>query len=192
MRHAKDGADSWGAFQLRFISYRKRPTWSHWRMPPNARGLVSADAAAGMREKGAKAATRLNEAIHRLRRDSRFPKQRSRFGQREMNWIVREHLLPQQVLKTLWAVLIFDRDGYTCQYCSRSVASVWRESRKRRSLGLVVDHHRPRSRRGPSYTFKNSVTACWTCNAIKSTLPMRAFREELKSLARACGVGSRG
>ena len=141
--------------------------------------------ATAMREKGARAAQRLNGAIHRLRADHRFPTRPSEFGQREMNWVVRERLLPAPILGTLWEALTFERDKYTCQYCYRSVKSVWQESRKRRALGLVVDHRHPRSQGGRSYAFKNSFAACWTCNGIKASLPLEAFREELQSIARA-------
>jgi hypothetical protein len=138
-----------------------------------------------MRQKGARAARRLKTAIQRLKLDPRFAKQPGRFGQSDMDWIVRERFLPKPVLDAFWAALIFNRDHYTCQYCRRTVTGVWRESGKRRSIGLVVEHRRPRSRRGRSYTFTNSATSCWTCNGIKSTLSKSALHDELESLARA-------
>lgn len=185
MAPSRSAADSWNAFQLRYISYRKRPTWNHWKHPPNSRGVVSRRDATLLRAKGARAGERLRHAIHRLKLHPRFPHRPSQFGQREINWIVREHVMPKPALVTFWEALIFDRDIYTCQYCRRSARSMWQESHHRRSLGLVVDHRQPRSQQGLSYALKNGLTACWTCNGIKASLPADAFREELTSLARA-------
>jgi len=143
------------------------------------------------RRQGRRAIARLNEAIHRLNRDQRFPDRPSHFSQKHLDRIVRDRLvairLPKRLLPTFWEALVLDRAKYACQYCHRSVAGVWRESKHRRTIGLTLDHLRPRARGGRSYSFRNIRAASWSCNGIKSTLNMKAFRAELLSLARALG-----
>lgn len=48
---------------------------------------------------------------------------------------------------------VFKRDGYECQYCGNGD-------------DLTIDHVVPRSRKGQS-SWKNLVTACKNCNAVK-------------------------
>lgn len=185
MARRSDGTDSWGAFQLRYIAYRKKPTWNTWAHGPDRRGNLARRNLEKMREKGQGAIDRLNAAIRRLKRDPRHPKRPSQLGQREIDRIVRERLLPRRLLDTFWEAVVFTLDNYTCQYCLRSVSSVWRESKQRRTIGLTCDHLRPRVRQGGDYSFENRFTACWSCNYIKSTLRPEVFRIELESLARA-------
>jgi hypothetical protein len=178
-------ADGWNAFQLRYISYKKKPTWNKWLHGPDCRGILSQSAIEHMQEDGRRAIERLNEAIHKLKRDPRFPRRPSAFGQHAMRTIVRHRLLPKRLLGTFWEAAVFDRDKYTCRHCGRSVSSVWRESNHARTIALVVDHLRCRAQGGLSYSFTNGLTACWSCNGIKSTLPVEAFLVELGSLTRA-------
>jgi 5-methylcytosine-specific restriction endonuclease McrA len=51
---------------------------------------------------------------------------------------------------------VFNRDGYTCQYCGR-----------RGQRDLTLDHVLPRHR-GGRHTWENLVTACKTCNHRKA------------------------
>src|SRR5712691_1110636 len=182
-------ADSWGAFQLRYIAYKKKPTWNLWLHGPNARGRLSPSNIEHMQGDGRRAIARLNDAIRRLKANNRFPSRPSQFHQRDMDRIVRARFLPKRLLPTFWEAVALNRDKYTCQHCSRSVASVWRESKHRRTIGLTLDHLHPRVRGGRSHSFQNTREACWSCNAIKGTLRMKPFREELMSLARALGSG---
>ena len=58
---------------------------------------------------------------------------------------------------------IFDRDGYTCQYCDKHVID-YPDGRPRLDLA-TVDHVRPLGKGGLN-SFDNLVTACWECNSI--------------------------
>jgi 5-methylcytosine-specific restriction endonuclease McrA len=53
---------------------------------------------------------------------------------------------------------LFERDGYTCQYCAKKLPS----------SDLTLDHVVPRSRGGRS-TWENLVVACVRCNARKAS-----------------------
>lgn len=53
---------------------------------------------------------------------------------------------------------IFQRDRYSCQYCHKVLGAG----------SLTLDHVIPRSRNGPS-TWENLVTACYSCNNVKSS-----------------------
>jgi 5-methylcytosine-specific restriction endonuclease McrA len=185
MKALRAESDSWGAFQLRYISYRKKLTWNNWLHVPDDAGHFRTSSVEHIREKARRATDRLNLAIRRLRSNANFPKRPSEFGQKDMNRIIEQQLLPVRLRGTLWETLIFTRDKYTCRYCYRSVAGVWRESNKSRTIGLVLDHCNPRARGGDNYSFANCLTSCWSCNGIKSTLPTEVFRLELESLARA-------
>src|SRR5437870_1892642 len=82
------------------------------------------------REEGLRAVARVTEAIHHLKeRDPKFPSQPTRFRQDDKDRIVAERLVSKDRLRNFWEAVIFDRDGYTCQYCHRSQASVWKECR---------------------------------------------------------------
>ncbi|MGH7353977.1 MAG: HNH endonuclease [Candidatus Rokuibacteriota bacterium] len=50
---------------------------------------------------------------------------------------------------------------------------------------MVVDHIVPKRLGGKSYRHDNSAAACWSCNLLKSGLPVNAFKRELESLAHA-------
>lgn len=177
--------DSWEAFQRRFLAYEDMPTWNHWSHPPDSRGVLARSDVEHMRSKGRRASERLDEAIARLKRDPRFPARPSQFTQKGMARIVRLRLLPKRLLDTFWRAVIFNRDNYTCWYCHRSVASVWRESEHQRTISLTCDHCRPKANGGEDYSFANTRTACWSCNGIKSTPPEEVLPRELESLARA-------
>ena len=62
---------------------------------------------------------------------------------------------------------IFERDGYTCQYCGnsppkgRKEAIQWMEKNS-----LSLDHITPRSKGGKT-TWENIVTCCFRCNSKK-------------------------
>lgn len=53
---------------------------------------------------------------------------------------------------------VFNRDGFRCRYCGRSVSE---------GIILEVDHVRPRADGGTD-DLPNLVTACWDCNRGKS------------------------
>lgn len=81
MRRRGEHSDTWGAFQLRYVSYRKRPFWSTMVRVPDSKGHLAPSDLKYRREEGLRAAARVTEAIHRLKeRDPKFPSQPSRFG----------------------------------------------------------------------------------------------------------------
>ena len=63
---------------------------------------------------------------------------------------------------------IFRRDGFECQYCGEN-------------KDLTLDHLVPRSRNGKS-TWKNLVTACKRCNAMKGDYSLEEAGLFLKSI----------
>ena len=66
---------------------------------------------------------------------------------------------------------IYARDGYTCQYCNRTL----------RAADLTLDHVMPKSRGGKS-TWENLATACSPCNLYKgANTPEEAGVRLLKS-----------
>ena len=66
--------------------------------------------------------------------------------------------------------VVFNRDGCRCQYCGASPAED--------DVRLVCDHITPYSR-GGSDTADNLVTACYRCNASKSSNPLSEDSESL-------------
>jgi len=178
----KTRSAKWIPLISRYIKYRKRPFWGAMITTPNGRGILAPGHIERQLAGGRQAAERLKHTLRKLRIDPKFPERPGGFSQKTMDRILRKRLIRKEHLGTLWEALVFDRDDYTCQYCGRNAREMWRQSGRRRTLRLVVDHQHPRTKRGDSHTFANSVTACWTCNALKGPLPLGAFRQELKSL----------
>lgn len=88
----------------------------------------------------------------------------------------------------LWLLrraVILNRDGYTCQYCSRTAWHAY--SDMKRTLRFELDHRKARSRlrNREAFDVENTVTACRSCNVIKGQMEIEPFYAELESLARA-------
>lgn len=56
-----------------------------------------------------------------------------------------------------YRTVVFRRDGWTCQYCSKSLTK----------RDATIDHVVPKCNNGPT-NYKNCVTACRTCNHKKA------------------------
>jgi 5-methylcytosine-specific restriction endonuclease McrA len=179
-------ADSWEQFFVRFKSYKRKPTYNNWMRPPDDDGVLSSEDIVNIRAKAKRAVERLHEALELLKkRDEKFPKSPRRYKPSDFRRAVKASLIRKELLGTFWSALIFWRDGYACQYCGRSSDGVWRESKRKRTLGLTCDHCVPRTPNGPAFPFANIKTACWSCNGIKNRLPEKILHVELQSLSTA-------
>jgi len=91
-----------------------------------------------------------------------------------------------KLLWHLWRAVIFNRDGYTCSYCSRSTWEV--EAEQGRGLRFELDHIAPRARLGDEcddFDAGSITTACRSCNVLKGQMDITRFETELRSLANA-------
>jgi 5-methylcytosine-specific restriction endonuclease McrA len=74
--------------------------------------------------------------------------------------------IPRRLRKHVTNAILFARDNYRCQYCSKHRNDLGRRDR------LTRDHVKPISKGGLN-TWDNVVTACTKCNARKGNrLPM--------------------
>jgi 5-methylcytosine-specific restriction endonuclease McrA len=74
--------------------------------------------------------------------------------------------IPRRLRRNVTNTILFARDNYRCQYCSKHRDDLGRKER------LTRDHVKPISRGGTN-TWDNVVAACTKCNARKSNrLPM--------------------
>jgi len=91
---------------------------------------------------------------------------------------------------------IFERDGYTCQYCgirppSKRQALKWMEENS-----LNLDHVTPRAKGGKT-TWDNVVTSCYKCNSKKGSLTLAEIGWKIKKRPAkpawhpSIGIGSR-
>ena len=104
--------------------------------------------------------------------------------------IPRPERCSKKLLDECRRAFLFNRDGYSCQYCGRTVWGVLAEEtgqEPRRALRLELDHRVSRRRTPEPDRFdpRNLVVACRSCNAIKGEMRERRFLIELRSLAGA-------
>lgn len=91
-------------------------------------------------------------------------------------------------IRHLWRAVLFNRDGYTCQYCGRTAWGVFAGSDSTRTLRFEPDHRIPRIDGPGEFDAPNTVTACLSCNRMKAQLTEEQFVSELESLAAAARV----
>lgn len=177
---------TWEALVARYEKYRQRPVWG-WVRTPSAKGRLSWGDIRYMRDVRARnAVRRVRSAVRRLRaKDEKSPAVPRAFRQSDMDRILKRRLVGSRALCSLRDAIVFDRHGYRCRYCRRNDDEVWEAEGRRRTLALVVDHRRARSKKGGLFVLKNSVTSCWTCNTVKGSLHTQPFLDELRSLAEA-------
>jgi 5-methylcytosine-specific restriction endonuclease McrA len=184
------GTDTWNSFVERFRQYRRRPTWTSMsKLLPSRNGALTPRRLRKYRAGARRAIQRVDDAVERLRDAHLLPSRPSALTQARINTIVRavrrRTFRPKLNIRPFWEAVVFECTNYTCHYCGRNAEQVWRESRKRRGLRLVVDHVRPTKRGGRDLTFKNCVAACWSCNTLKAHWPIWAFEGEIQSLTNA-------
>jgi 5-methylcytosine-specific restriction endonuclease McrA len=191
-RHSSWSTLTWRALLREYRRHRKLPFVSGFGpVTPLKNGRLPASIIARRRRQGREAATLLRTTLERLRRAGLCPSRPARLTQVVMDRI-RRAVKRRRVkgvtargLHTFWEALIITRAAYECEYCGRNANAIHRERRGRTAVRMVVDHEQPPRRGGTSYTFANSVPACWSCNHLKSGLPRALFEEELLSLASA-------
>lgn len=66
--------------------------------------------------------------------------------------------------------LVYERDGYTCQYCGDSIIT-------NRGMQVTLDHVHPRHHGGQS-EYTNVVTCCDKCNAQKRNKMLTEMRDQ--------------
>jgi 5-methylcytosine-specific restriction endonuclease McrA len=180
---------SWPKFLEDYTRYRQLPYVSGaWTPPLWADGRPKPALPRSRRDQGRKVGEDLEATVTTLR--TRFlPSRPSKVTQatidRIRKAIQRRHVtIRPGCLQDLWDALLFSRAGYTCTYCGRSPFTE-HHIRRSTTIELVIDHERPAHKKGSSYTFANSVVACWACNHLKSGFPRAFFEKELLSLAAA-------
>ena len=98
--------------------------------------------------------------------DRRFRSERAEYPYPLVIRLVKYVEIPRRLRKHVTNAILFARDSYRCQYCSRHRNDLGRRDR------LTRDHVKPISRGGAN-TWDNVVTACTKCNARKGNrLPM--------------------
>ena len=98
--------------------------------------------------------------------DRRFRSERAEYPYPLVIRLVKYVEIPRRLRKHVTNAILFARDNYRCQYCSRHRNDLGRRDR------LTRDHVKPISRGGAN-TWDNVVTACTKCNARKGNrLPM--------------------
>ena len=98
--------------------------------------------------------------------DYRFRSERAEYPYPLVIRLVKYVEIPRRLRKHVTNAILFARDNYRCQYCSRHRNGLGRRDR------LTRDHVKPISRGGAN-TWDNVVTACTKCNARKGNrLPM--------------------
>jgi 5-methylcytosine-specific restriction endonuclease McrA len=186
----KRDEDTWAGFVARFRRYRQRPMWTGMSsLLPSRSGKLTPRRLRKYKAAARRATERLSHTVRSLKDEQMLPPRPSRFTEAHMNRIVRalgkKRFRPKLQILAFWEAIVFERGGYACCYCGRSADEVYRALGRRRALRLVVDHHKPWKKGGKEYSFQNCVAACWSCNTLKAHWPLRAFKEELRSLAHA-------
>jgi len=177
---------TWPSLIKRYARYRRMPRWGSMLRVPRADGRMSAKHARRMVQEGNAAVTRLRLAVARFqeRCGCRWPETPEPLWRRNaaIERLRALGRLGKTHVRSLWEALVFDRDGYTCQYCGRNAFDFYRQTGRNRTLRLVVDHRTAVGKERNTFSMSNSVTACWSCNTLKGALPEKAFLEELDSL----------
>ena len=102
----------------------------------------------------------------RVSRSRRFRSERAEYPYPLVIRLVKYVEIPRRLRKHVTNAILFARDNYRCQYCSRHRNDLGRRDR------LTRDHVKPISRGGTN-SWDNVVTACTKCNARKGNrLPM--------------------
>ena len=187
--------DSWDGLKQRFRAYRLRP--SPTGMGPNAflpSGRLRKKWLVRFNAQARRASDRVSGTIDQLRKWKLLPDLPSTVKQSTVNAIARavrkKAIQTKPYVRAFWEALILDRAGFACQHCGRTAGATFKEFGGRRSIRLAVDHLRPidpRKRKRimrelRDLRFDNCVSACTTCNTLKSHWPVKVFEQELHSL----------
>jgi 5-methylcytosine-specific restriction endonuclease McrA len=92
--------------------------------------------------------------------DRRFRSERAEYPYPLVIRLVKYVEIPRRLRKHVTNAILFARDNYRCQYCSKHRNDLGRRDR------LTRDHVKPISRGGTN-SWDNVVTACTKCNARK-------------------------
>lgn len=191
-RHPRWKTLTWPALVKEYRRHRRLPFVSGFgSVVPTAAGTLSRGIIAKRTAQGRQAAALLDATLDRLRRRGVLPSRPARLTQVAVNRIRRAAMkkaiggVTAQGLQTFWGAIVLTRAAYRCEYSGRSATEIYRSRGCRTAVRMIIDHEQPPKRGRSSYTFANSVPACWSCDLLKSGLPRQVFEQELHSLAAA-------